>query len=263
MHGAQADRGVVRSMFSELSDRAVARGLAWAFLGVLALSAYRPASFAEWLLENVLVAILAYGLWLGRGVLRPSRSVSVMTFAFLCLHEIGAHWGYAKVPYESWLHALFGADLRANWGISRNHFDRLAHLMFGLLLTVPIREALMQTSAVRGTWSYVLPVALSMALSCGYEISEGAVVLFSRSDLGTDFIGMQGDIWDAQKDMAFATFGAMAAVSLLKWRNRKVDAEEPSPLTRALARRRRLRPKPLEAGDLAPAMRDEVGFGRG
>ena len=39
----------------------------------------------------------------------------------------------------------------------------------------------------------------------------GAAVAFG-GDLGVAFLGTQGDVWDAQKDMALATLGALLAM---------------------------------------------------
>ncbi|MDX1709416.1 MAG: DUF2238 domain-containing protein, partial [Desulfobacterales bacterium] len=40
------------------------------------------------------------------------------------------------------------------------------------------------------------------------------IALLVASDVGTAFLGSQGDIWDAQWDMFLALIGAMAAVPL-------------------------------------------------
>ena len=101
-------------------------------------------------------------------------------------------------------------------GLHRNHYDRFVHTLFGLLLTVPFREVLLRTSPVRGRWSYVLPVAIVMALSAGYEICEWIAGVSVGSSLGDAFLGAQGDPWDSQEDMACAAVGAMVAASLLQ-----------------------------------------------
>jgi putative membrane protein len=137
-----------------------------------------------------------------------------MLFAFLCLHEIGAHYTYPGVPYDAWIGALTGGTLEGGLGLERNHFDRLAHFAFGLLLTQPMREVLMRTSPLRGRWTFWLAVAVSMAASAGYEIAEWWVAALFGGDLGTAFLGAQGDVWDAQKDMGLASLGAMLAMTV-------------------------------------------------
>jgi putative membrane protein len=156
-------------------------------------------------------------------------------FTFLCLHEVGAHHGYARVPYEAWLERLTGTTLEATFGAERNHYDRLVHLAFGLLLSWPIREFLIQTSAVRGRWSYLLPVGLVMASAMAYEVAEWlAVALVAPAGEGADLLGMQGDVWDAQKDMALAASGSMLAMTVaVNLRPEPAHQRQPGP---ALAR---------------------------
>ena len=49
-----------------------------------------------------------------------------------------------------------------------------------------------------------------LATSALYELIEWGVAVVNGGDLGTAYLGTQGDEWDAQKDMAFATAGAGA-----------------------------------------------------
>lgn len=65
---------------------------------------------------------------------------------------------------------------------------------------------------VRGVWGYYLPLDVTMATSMLFELFEwGAVELFG-GDLGVAYLGTQGDVWDAHKDMVLATLGAMIAM---------------------------------------------------
>lgn len=196
-------------------DLAIAYGL------VLAWSALAPANRGHWAAEHIMVAGLVGALWLGRATLRFSRLSAWMVFAFLCLHELGAHYTYAEVPYEAWLQAIAGTTLETAFGVERNHYDRLVHLAFGVLLAWPIREALVQLTLLEGRWSYLLTVAVVMAAAMAYEVAEWlAVVAVAPADGGAALLGMQGDAWDSQKDMALAAAGAMAALSLaVCWRD--------------------------------------------
>lgn len=179
------------------------------------LLAIAPAQRGHWAAENLFVVTFALGLWLIRDRVVFSRFSATAMFAFLCLHAVGAHYGYARVPYDAWIEFLTGTSLSEALGLTRNHYDRLAHLAFGLLLAWPIREFLVQTSPVRGRWSYLLPVGLVMAASMAYEVAEWlAVALVAEPGAGPELLGMQGDPWDAQKDMALAAAGAMVAMSV-------------------------------------------------
>lgn len=54
-----------------------------------------------------------------------------------------------------------------------------------------------------------------------FEIVEAIVAQIVRPDLGTAYLGTQGDIWDAQKDMAAAFVGAVVAALWLSLRRRR------------------------------------------
>jgi putative membrane protein len=193
------------------------RGLGVAFACVVVLLGIEPHDRLIWAAENTFVLALLAALVLAyhRLSLVLSRLSCTLLFVFLCLHEIGSHYTYANVPYDAWVGALAGSSVQELLAAERNHYDRVVHLAFGLLLAWPIREVLLQTSPVRGTWSYLLPVALVMAAAMAYEVAEWlAVALVAGEDRGASLLGAQGDRWDAQKDMALAALGAMAAMSL-------------------------------------------------
>lgn len=191
------------------------RRVTLAFLVFWAALAVAPANRVDWLAENLLVAGLLGALYVAREDVRLSRASTLAVFAFLASHAVGAHYTYPGVPYDAWLETLTGTTSAELFGFERNHYDRLVHLLFGLLLTQPMREALMQTSPVRGRWSYLLPVAVSMAASSGYEVAEWWIAVAFGGDLGAAFVGAQGDVWDAQKDMALAAGGAMLAMTVV------------------------------------------------
>jgi putative membrane protein len=80
----------------------------------------------------------------------------------------------------------------------------------------------MRIARARGVWGYYVPVDVAAAFSAMYEIVEWGVVKFSgNSKVGIDFLGAQGDIWDAQKDMGLAILGsvvAMLIVAFINWK---------------------------------------------
>lgn len=166
----------------------------------------------DWLLENALVGAFIVALALSWRWFTFSRISVTLIFLFLCLHEVGAHYTYSHVPYDEWIRSLTGTSLNEAMGWERNHFDRLVHFSYGLLLAYPIREVFMRVANVRGFWSYFLPLDLTMSTSMIFELFEWAAAEFFGGDLGMAYLGMQGDIWDAQKDMALASLGALIAM---------------------------------------------------
>ena len=172
----------------------------------------RPLYRADWLLENFLVMLFVPLLVATSRHFPFSRVSYVLIFLFLCLHEIGAHYTYARVPYDAWFQALTGDTLNSLLGWQRNHFDRFAHFSFGLLLAYPIREIFMRVADARGFWAYYLPLDVTMAFSALFELIEwGAAAVFG-GDLGMAYLGTQGDPWDAHKDIALASLGALLAM---------------------------------------------------
>lgn len=174
--------------------------LLWA---VLAIS---PVDRNDWLLENLL-AFLSVALLVATYRTFPLSDVSyVLITVFMALHAIGAHYTYAQVPLGFWLKDMLD--------LSRNHFDRIVHFAFGLLLGYPIREILLHRTGAHGLWSYVLPVLTVMACSDFFEVLESWVAQIVSPELGTAYLGTQGDIWDAQKDTTAALAGVILSMGL-------------------------------------------------
>ncbi len=186
--------------------------LAVLFVLWFAIWAVGPVDRHDWLLENVLVAVLLPLLLWGYHRFPLSRVSYTLVFVFLCIHEIGAHYTYALVPYDAWLSAVFGGGLNDLFGWERNHFDRMVHFSYGLLLAYPIREVFCRVASARGFWGYFLPLDVTMSTSMLFELFEWWAAELFGGDLGVAYLGTQGDIWDAHKDMGLATCGAVIAM---------------------------------------------------
>ena len=177
--------------------------------------AISPRNRQDWALENVLTVAFVAALAILRSRLRLSSLSYLAVFVFLSLHTLGAHFTYSEVPYDQWASALTGRSISDVFGWRRNHFDRFVHFAYGFLLVYPIREILLRFAGVPGVWSYYLPLAVTVSSSSDYELIEwGAAMVFGK-DLGVAYLGTQGDIWDAQKDMALAGCGALLSIVLL------------------------------------------------
>lgn len=177
--------------------------------------AINPHDRHDWLLENVLVFLFVIILAITFKQFPLSRTSYTLIFLFLMLHQIGAHYTYALVPYDNWFRGIFGITLSDLFGFERNHFDRLTHFCYGLLLAYPIREIFIRIADVKGFWSYFLPLDLTMSTSMLYELVEWGAAIFFGGELGQAFLGTQGDIWDAHKDMALASLGALIIMSFI------------------------------------------------
>jgi putative membrane protein len=171
--------------------------------------AINPRYRGDWALENALTILAVVLLVLTRRRVPLSTLSYLLIFLYLTLHAVGAHYTYSEVPYDAWFTALTGKSLNQTLGWQRNNFDRMVHFLYGLLLTQPVREALVHATGLRGFWGYFLPMDLTMSSSATYELIEwGAAIVFG-GDLGVAYVGAQGDMWDAQKDMSLAALGAL------------------------------------------------------
>ncbi len=177
------------------------------FLAFWIWAAINPLYRDGWLLENYLVFIFVPLIVIAGLYFKLSDLSYTLITIFMILHVIGSHYTYAEVP--------FGFALQEFFGSSRNMYDRLVHFMFGLLLAYPLREIFVRISKVKGFWGYYLPIELTLAFSALYEIIEFLAAITVDPQAGLAFLGTQGDIWDAQKDMLAAGIGALISMFII------------------------------------------------
>lgn len=178
-------------------------------------AAINPLFPHDWLLENYLIFITVPLIFIFGRYFKISDTSYTLITIFMILHVIGSHYTYAEVPFgytpQDWL------------GASRNMYDRLVHFSFGFLLAYPVREVFMKLSNAKGFWSYYLPLDLAAASSAMYEIIEWLTAQNVDVTAGLAFLGAQGDIWDAQKDMLMAIIGAVIALLITFIINSKLE----------------------------------------
>lgn len=184
------------------------------FLAVWIWAAIGPISRTDWFLENLpIFVLLPLFLFSTRSFKLSDISVALIAL-FLMLHLVGTHYTYEQVP--------FGFTLEHWLDSSRNMYDRLVHFAFGFLLVLPVKEVFFKNSGLHKGWKYSLPVVIIVAGAAMYEIFEWVVSNFVSTHLSIAFIGSQGDLWDTQKDMAMAIFGAVSMIILVVlWRRLK------------------------------------------
>ncbi|MDX1805179.1 MAG: DUF2238 domain-containing protein [Alcanivorax sp.] len=173
----------------------------------------------DWLLENALVFIGLPLVIAGWRRYRFSRGAITALFLFALLHIVGAHYTYAQVPYNDGFRALFGSGPNDWLGLHRNHFDRLVHMLFGLLFMPLLTELFAQKPGLNRRWQALFAVCVVLAISALYEILEWWAAVQFGGSLGQAYLGTQGDVWDAQKDMAMAGLGALLGAPWVMRRN--------------------------------------------
>jgi len=182
-------------------------GLLLWYIALSLWTAYEPADRQFWLLASVLPGLLVLILVGTHRHLPLSPASYLLITLFLTLHTIGVHYTYAQVPAGAWLEQALP--------VGRNPYDRVVHFCFGFMMTYPIEEWFRLTAFLRGWLLYYLPVMTILGLSGLWEIVESWVARSVHPELGITYLGSQGDVWDAQKDMAAALYGSLLCVALL------------------------------------------------
>lgn len=213
------------TLITRLSHRQYLLILGIVFASVWIPLAIHPNDRAAWALENILVVVGVLVLAGTYRVFTLSRVSYTLLFVFLVLHEIGAHYTYAEVPYDEWFESVFSFSLNEALGFERNHFDRAIHFSYGLLLAYPIREMFIRIASVRGFWGYFLPLDLTMSTSMLFELIEWIVAEIFGGGLGMAYLGTQGDVWDAHKDMGLASLGALTSMLVTAAINRSLQRD--------------------------------------
>ncbi len=191
-----------------------ARAVAGLCLLLWVLAAIHPLDRSAWLLENILLVLFVVVLALAHRCLQLSNTSYLLLAAFVILHIIGAHYTYARMPAGLWVRDYFG--------LSRNYYDRFAHAAFGFLLFFPVRELLLRFSGVRRGWSFWLAAAIILAVSGSFEIIESIVAETVAPGQGVQWLGGQGDEWDAQNDMLAALAGTLLMMVLVAFWQRRL-----------------------------------------
>jgi putative membrane protein len=162
---------------------------------------------SNWLLENALVFMFLIFLVVTYRYYQFSDLSYLLICVYLCLHVYGSKYTYAENPFGYWLQETFNME--------RNHYDRIVHFSFGFLLAYPMREVFMNWLKFPVWVSWALPIEITLSVSGLYELIEWAVADVFFKAQGNAYLGTQGDIWDAQKDMFLATTGALLATTIV------------------------------------------------
>ncbi|KRF18462.1 DUF2238 domain-containing protein [Paenibacillus sp. Soil787] len=174
------------------------------YVGIWIWLAVKPYSRYDWVLENLLIWAALIGLVSTYKFFTFTNLSYVWIALFLVLHTIGAHYSYNENWVDVWLRQIFHSQ--------RDNYDRLVHFSFGLLLAYPIREAMSAWTRLSSQWLYVITCVIVLAMGAFYELIEMWVALLVAPEIGTLFLGTQGDPWDTHHDMELALYGAVIAM---------------------------------------------------
>lgn len=199
--------------------RAVWFLLATALLAT-AWSAWNPIDYATWAFElvpgGVATALL---LWLAfSGRFRFTPIVYILCAVQFIVLACGAKYTYAEMPLFNYL--------RGHFHLSRNYFDRVGHFFQGVSPALIARELLIRRTNIRPRWASFLAVCVALAFSASYELLEWRWLVAFYPDKGPEWLGMQGDPWDAQGDMLMALCGALFVALVLSHRQDRQIAQQ-------------------------------------
>jgi len=199
-------------MGSPMSDKALAGGC----LAVWLWSGWHPHEFSTWMIEQVATLLaIAVLWWLGHRTTFSFASKVCITTLF-CVHTIGTHYTYSLTPYNELFDSLLSSSPNTWFGWERNHYDRFVHFSYGALLALPIVEAIRSRLPVSMNCAGFLMVQLVLSSSALYELMEWSAALMFGGELGTAYLGTQGDPWDAQADIALALAGSLLALAIVR-----------------------------------------------
>src|SRR3954463_7763068 len=178
------------------------------FLGYVVLwlwAAVKPYDRATWWAENIPIMILVGSLTVAyvRGV-QLSNLAWVLMAVLPYWHTIGGHYTFERVPFD-WFNNLFG--------FKRNMFDRVGHFSVGFYAFALI-EHLESTDQMSGTLACMFGIFTIAFFAMSYELLEWIYAATAGGESGAAFLGSQGDVWDAQKDMLMDTLGAITVTAL-------------------------------------------------
>jgi putative membrane protein len=168
-------------------------------------SAFGPYDRHDYILEMATPVGTFLVLWATHRRFPFSALAHRLMFAEALVLIVGAHYTHERVPPFDWLRDALGR--------SRNDYDRLAHFCVGFLLVVPVREILARKTPLRGRALNVLSAISILAFGAFYEITEWWIAALSSPEMGAAYLGSQGDIWDAQKDMLLDGIGAVVGAA--------------------------------------------------
>ncbi|UZP68675.1 DUF2238 domain-containing protein [Desulfovibrio mangrovi] len=174
------------------------------FFGLLAIN---PVSRDVWIAEVIPVAFVFLLLAATYHRFRFSNVAYGLMAVWLFWHTIGGHFTFANVPF-GWFSELIGAE--------RNHFDRIGHFSVGFY-AYAIAELLIRRKLAGPIVTTLFGLFFIMSIAAGYEIIEWWYAVAEGGNAGVEFLGSQGDIWDAQKDMLADTLGAIFSLVLFWW----------------------------------------------
>ena len=188
------------------ADRLVPAILLAGYIALFVWGAIGPYDRATWWAENIpIVGVVTTLVILYLRGVRLSPLAYVLMAVLPYWHTVGGHYTFERVPFD-WFGRVFGFE--------RNMYDRIGHFSVGFY-AFGILEYLVERRAMSRRLACLFAVFAIAFVAMSYELIEwGYAAYGGNAEAGANFLGSQGDVWDAQKDMLMDTLGAVASVLL-------------------------------------------------
>ena len=177
-----------------------------AYVVLFVWGAIAPYDRTTWWVENVPIVLIVVAL-----VVLYMRGVRLSALAYILMsvlpywHTIGGHYTFERVPFD-WFNRAFG--------FKRNMYDRVGHFSVGFY-AFAIAEYLIVRKRMSVALASLFALFAIGFVAMSYELIEWIYAAYGgNAEAGANFLGSQGDIWDAQKDMLMDTLGAVASLLL-------------------------------------------------
>jgi putative membrane protein len=173
-----------------------------------------PFNRAVWVAENIPVVIPVLLLIFTYKKFRFSNLSYFLMWFFMSLHTIGGHYTFELVPFDFINELLAKLDVQFLFPNGRNNFDRVGHFFVGVF-AYPLAEFTYRKKYINSIYTAILFGIFALGFwGALYEAIEMIYAIKEGGEAGSAFLGSQGDVWDAQKDMLLDIYGAIA-VSVL------------------------------------------------
>ncbi len=178
------------------------------------ICAIDPFNREVWWAENIPVILPVLLLMVTFGKFRFSNISYFLMWFFISIHTIGGHYTFELVPFDFFNEQLSKLNLDFLFPTGRNNFDRVGHFFVGVF-AYPLAEFTYRKKYITSIFTAILFGVFALGFwGALYEVIEMVYAIKEGGDAGAAFLGSQGDIWDAQKDMLLDILGALA-VSVL------------------------------------------------
>lgn len=197
-----------------------------AYIVIFAVLAISPYDRAVWVAENLPIVLIVALLAVTDRWTRLSTTAYLFMSVLVFMHTVGGHFTFERVPF-GWVTELFSFE--------RNHYDRIAHFSVGFY-AYGIAELLERFRLTAKGWvAFLFAVFAIFTVASVYEIIEWLYAVLADPAAGTAFLGSQGDVWDAQKDMLADGLGAIVAAAIYAFDARSRSGSGATPSTTSVA----------------------------